>query len=97
MAIVYKLLDYKGDVEYGSFDVDIENVALAWVTVYTGDEEITLITKTGERFFDSMYDAFQMYFDDEYDIIKNGEWVVDREEWEKRKGSYWNISKVCDK
>lgn len=91
MAIEFKLLDYAGYESWNSFDVNIEDVALAWMEVWSGDEEITLITKTGERLFASEYHAFQPYFDDSYDIIKNGSWLVDKEVWDRRKNSYQDL------
>ena len=88
MAIEFKLLDYAGNESWKSFDIDVEDVALAWVEVWTGDEELTLVTKTGERFFASSYYALNRYFDDCYDVIKNGEWLVDKEVWDRRTTSY---------
>lgn len=91
MAIEFKLLDYAGNERWKSFDIDVEDVALAWVEVWTGDEELTLVTKTGERFFDSSYCAFNRYFDDCYDVIKNGEWLVDKEVWDRRTTSFDDV------
>lgn len=87
MAIDFKLLDYSGEATWRTFDVDIEDVALGWIEVWSGDEELTLVTKTGERLFASAYHAFIPYHDDSYDIIKNGSWLVDKEVWDKRKTS----------
>ena len=83
------LLDYMGEehnLPEEIFD-DISNIVAAWVEVNTGDETLKIVYNNGERIQFTTYSAYENYFDGEYDIIKNGKWVIDENEWNSRASS----------
>lgn len=83
------LLNYADEkVEIGEpFDDDISTIAVATIMVLTGDEVLDIVYKDGSSTRFSAYSAFEMFYDGEYDIIRDGEWIVNRESWESRKDS----------
>lgn len=84
------LLDYEGSKTDlpNYFLEDVEDIVAAWIRVDTGDETLITIRKNGDKDFASVYSAWQMYYDGDYDIIKNGKWIVDEDAWNKRTNSY---------
>lgn len=83
------VLDYNGVVQE-EFDLDISEVVCAWVEVYTGDEIFNVVYKDGRRECLTAYSAWEMVFEDDYDVIVNGEWVVPEELFMNRKNSDWH-------
>lgn len=84
------VLDYAGIVKE-KFDLDISEVVCAWIEVYTGDETFYIVYKDGHRDCVTAYSAWQRCFDDEYDVIVNGKWVVPKERFMNRKNSDWHM------
>lgn len=87
MSYLLNYADRKFELDDHLFD-DIENVAVATVRVDTGDETLTVVRRNGEKCEVSTFSALFGCYDGEYDIIKDGHWVIDREVWDKRKSSY---------
>lgn len=84
------LLNYAGekfDLPTDMFD-DISNIIVAWVEVNTGDETLKYVCQDGTRGSFSTYSAYANYYNGEYEIIKSGKWVVDRDAWLSRVTSY---------
>lgn len=89
MAFSIDLMDYKGDKYTASYpDISVSDILVAWITVVTGDETLTIVTYDGDVISDSTYSAIAGFYDGEYDIIKKGRWIVPEEEFRKRRGSY---------
>ena len=89
MAFSIDLMDYKGEkytVDYPG--INVNDILVAWITVVTGDETLTIVTYDGDVISGSSYSATAGFYDGEYDIIKKGRWVVPEEEFRNRKESY---------
>lgn len=84
------LLDYAGEREELKDDVfdNVEDIVVATIRVDSGDETLRIVYRNGNVKGASMYSAFLGFYDGEYDIIKDGCWVVDRDAWDRRKSSY---------
>lgn len=67
---------------------DVESILIATITVVTGDEILDVVRRNGEHDGASSYSAMAEFYDGEYDIIRDGVWVVDKDEWDKRSTSY---------
>lgn len=83
-------LDYSGE-KLSEMTFDLEDILVAWVEVYTGDESINVVNRHGDRASLNAYHATACFFDDEYEIIKNGMWVVPEELFMNRKHSDWHM------
>lgn len=84
------LLDYAGNKKDldDALLWDVEDILIATITVVSGDEILDVVRRNGERGGDSACWATMAFDDGAYDIIRGGAWVVDKEEWDKRKTSY---------
>ena len=84
------LLNYAGERKELKDDVfdNVEDIVVATIRVDTGDETLTIVHRNGDVEVASTYSAFYGFYDGEYDIIKDGDWVVDRDTWGSRKSSY---------
>ena len=84
------LLDYAGNRRELKDDVfdDIGDIAVATIRVDTGDETLTIVRRNGEMSEASMFSAWAGFYDGDYTIIRDGQWVVDRALWDERKSSY---------
>lgn len=82
------LLDYTGEkLELNDFDID--DILLAWIEVKSGDEVLRWVDRNLERHtIDAGSRRMVDYFDGEYDIIKDGKFVVDPA-FHNRTESYW--------
>jgi len=83
------LLDYMGneyDLPADLFD-DISNIVVAWIEVNTGDETLKIVYNNGKRIQITTYSAYENDFEGDYDIIVNGKWVIDENEWNSRASS----------
>lgn len=87
MSFLLNYADKRGELGNDVFD-DLSDIVVATIRVDSGDETLTIIYRNGEHSVASMFSAWAGYYDGEYDIIRDGSWVVDREAWEKRKSSY---------
>lgn len=88
------LYDYSDEPHEFDVDLDDEGIAVARLEVVSGDEVLEVIYKNGDiSMFDSCYGYRLMDFHDAmYVLVVDGKWVVDRERFLSRKGSYddWN-------
>lgn len=88
------LYDYSDEPHEFDVDLDDEGIAVARLEVVSGDEVLEVIYKDGDiKTFDSCKGYRLMDFHDAmYVLVVDGKWVVDRERFLARKGSYddWN-------
>lgn len=87
MSFLLDYADRRTELDESIFD-DVNDIAVATITVVTGDEALRIVRRNGDISEESTYFAFEAFFDGEYIIIQDGKWVVDREKWDKRKTSY---------
>lgn len=87
MSYLLNYADERRELDDSVFD-NIEDIVVATIRVDTGDETLTIVHRNGEIGRASMYSAFCAFYDGEYDIIKDGRWVVDRNAWDRRETSY---------
>lgn len=72
---------------------NIDDLAVVWIDVDTGDETLNYVYKDGRRGRVSATTwseepwSIRMYVG-EYDIIVGGKWVVDEDKWNSRKTPY---------
>lgn len=67
----------------------IEDIAVAFIKVLSGDEVLTVVKKDGTyEEYDSSSCRMINYFDDEYTVIRNGEFLMGPS-WLNRTDSYW--------
>lgn len=82
------IMDYNGKkrtIELGP----IEDIAVAFIKVLSGDEVLTVVKKDGTyEEYDSSSCRMMDYFDDEYTVIRNGEFLM-KPGWLDRTDSYW--------
>ena len=82
------IMDYNGKkstIELGP----IEDITVAFIKVLSGDEVLTVVKKDGTyEVCDSSSCRMANFFDDEYTVIKNGEFLMG-ESWLNRTDSYW--------
>ena len=82
------IMDYKGKkctIELGP----IEDITVAFITVLSGDEVLTVVKKDGTyEKYNSSSCRMENFFDDEYTVIKNGEFLMGKS-WLNRTDSYW--------
>lgn len=88
------LYDYSGDPHEFDVDLDDDEIAVARLDVVSGDEVLEVIYRDGDiSRFDSCYEYRLMDFhDDTFILVCGGKWVVDKERFLARSGSYddWN-------
>lgn len=89
------LYDYSDEPHEFDVDLDDEGIAVARLEVVSGDEVLEVIYKNGDiSRFDSCYGYRLMDFHDAmYVLVVDGKWVVDKERFLARKGSYDDWSK----
>lgn len=84
------LYDYADMPHSFGVDLDDADIALASLTVLSGDEVLEIVRNDGTL---ETYDActgirLHDFFDAKYVLVVNGEWQVDKERFYERKGSY---------
>lgn len=88
------LYDYSDEPHEFDVDLDDDEIAVARLDVVSGDEVLEVIYKNGDiSRFDSCYEYRLMDFHDAtFILVVDGKWIVDRERFLARKGSYddWN-------
>lgn len=84
------LYDYLNTPHEFDVDLDDERIAVARLEVVSGDEVLEVIYKDGDiSRFDSCKEYRLMDFHDAmYVLVLVGKWVVDKERFLARKGSY---------
>lgn len=89
------LYDYSDEPHEFDVDLDDEGIAVAMLDVVSGDEVLEVIYRDGEiKTFDSFKGYRLMDFlDATFVLVVDGKWVVDRERFLARKGSYDDWSK----
>ena len=94
------LYDYSDEPHEFDVDLDDEGIAVARLEVVSGDEVLEVIYKTGDiSRFDSCYGyRFMDFHDATFILVGDGKWVVDKERFLARKGSYddWDESAEGD-
>lgn len=94
MSFLLDYADNKFAIDDALFD-DISDIAVATVTVVTGDEVLMVVHRNGDIDGVTTYSAIEEYYDGEYNIIKDGKWVVDKDAWDSRKTSYDYLDGTC--
>lgn len=88
------LYDYSGEPHEFDVDLDDEGIAVARLEVVSGDEVLEVIYKNGDiKTFDSgLWTRLRDFRDATFILVVDGKWIVDRERFLARKGSYddWN-------
>ena len=88
------LYNYSGEPHEFDVDLDDEGIAVARLEVVSGDEVLEVIYKDGDiKTFDSgLWTRLVDFHDDTFILVVDGKWIVDRERFLARKGSYddWN-------
>ena len=88
------LYDYSGEPHEFDVDLDDEGIAVARLEVVSGDEVLEVIYKDGDiKTFDSgLWTRLRDFHDATFILVVDGKWIVDRERFLARKGSYddWN-------
>jgi hypothetical protein len=87
MSFLLDYADNRTELDESIF-ADIGDIVVATIIVVTGDEILRVVHRNGDINEASSFYAFEAFYDGDYDIIKDGKWVIDREEWDKRKTSY---------
>lgn len=89
------LYDYADTPHEFNVDLDDDEIAVARLEVVSGDEILEVIYRDGEiKTFDSCKEYRLMDFHDAmYVLVVDGKWVVDKERFLARKGSYDDWSK----
>ena len=89
------LYDYSDEPHEFDVDLDDEGIAVARLEVVSGDEVLEVIYKDGDiKTFDSgLWTRLRDFRDDAFVLVVDGKWVVDREMFLSRKGSYDDWSK----
>lgn len=88
------LYDYSGEPHEFDVDLNDEGIAVARLEVVSGDEVLEVIYKNGDiKTFDSgLWTRLRDFHDATFILVVDGKWVVDRDRFLSRKGSYddWN-------
>ena len=84
------LYDYADEPHEFDVDLDDEGLAVARLEVVSGDEVLEVIYRDGDiKTFDSCYGCRFMDFHDATSVlVVDGKWVVNKERFLARKGSY---------
>ena len=88
------IYDYSDTPHEFDVDLDDERITVARLEVVSGDEVLEVIYKDGDisRFDSCYWYRFMDFHDAMYVLVVDGKWVVDKERFLARKGSYddWN-------
>ena len=88
------LYDYADEPHEFDVDLDDERIAVARLEVVSGDEVLEVIYRDGDiKTFDAgLWTRLVNFLDDIFILVVDGKWVVDKERFLARKGSYddWN-------
>ena len=88
------LYDYADEPHEFDVDLDDEGIAAARLEVVSGGEVLEVIYKDGDiKTFDAgLWTRLVDFHDAMYVLVVDGKWVVDKEGFLSRKGSYddWN-------
>ena len=88
------LYDYSDEPREFDVDLDDEGIAAARLEVVSGGEVLEVIYKDGDiKTFDAgLWTRLVDFHDAMYVLVVDGKWVVDKEGFLSRKGSYddWN-------
>jgi hypothetical protein len=83
------LYDWANDAHEVDIDLDDKDIVIAMLQILSGDEVLEVAYKNGmTTTIDSSDCRDTDFFDGAYVLVLNGEWVVDREKFLSRKGSY---------
>lgn len=88
------LYDYSDEPQEFDVDLDDERIVVAKLEVISGDEVLEVIYKDGDiKTFDAgLWTRLVDFHDDMFVLVRGGKWVVDKDRFLARKGSYddWN-------
>lgn len=89
------LYDYADEPHEFDVDLDDEGIAVARLEVVSGDEVLEVVYKDGDiKTFDAdLWTRLVDFHDAMYVLVVDGKWVVDKERFLARKGSYDDWSK----
>ena len=89
------LYDYADEPHEFDVDLDDGRIAVARLEVVSGDEVLEVVYKDGDiKTFDAgLWTRLVDFHDATFILVVDGKWVVDRERFLARKGSYDDWSK----